>query len=256
MFGHTRGFPSPLELSALLIHLLARYTYMGTSEAPGRPGSDVSEDVSDGVHVELVVGDPGRCPITAISEECGVTVNSVSWGGGRGATDCVEFTMPADTCHSRDDFECLYSTEGMARYQCQLDPTGECACEYVRRKFGPVDGVHAAHGDLYLRFFTTDIESARAVVEGARETFDDVRIRHLTQSGEPLVGSDPVVVDRNCLTDRQREVLETAHEMGYYDHPKRANATEVADELGITQPTFTEHIAAAQRKLLTEVLGD
>ncbi|WP_408957412.1 helix-turn-helix domain-containing protein [Natrinema sp. 74] len=66
--------------------------------------------------------------------------------------------------------------------------------------------------------------------------------------------ADPVVVDRNELTARQLEVVNTAHEMGYFDYPKGANATDVADELGIARSTFTEHLAAAQTKLMDAIL--
>jgi predicted DNA binding protein len=95
-----------------------------------------------------------------------------------------------------------------------------------------------------------------AGLQDDREAFGDVRIRHPFRSGEPLVGAEQVVVDRGCLTDRQQDVLETAHWMGYYEHPKEANATEVADELGITQTAFTGHRGAARRKLLNELLCD
>jgi predicted DNA binding protein len=66
--------------------------------------------------------------------------------------------------------------------------------------------------------------------------------------------SDLVFVDRSVLTERQREVLETAHEMGYFEHPKGANAGEVADELDISTSTFSEHLAASQRKLMDALL--
>ncbi|MFP4188694.1 MAG: helix-turn-helix domain-containing protein [Halobacteriales archaeon] len=42
--------------------------------------------------------------------------------------------------------------------------------------------------------------------------------------------------------------------MGYFNHPKRSNATEVADEMGIAVSTFTEHLSAAQRKILDDLL--
>lgn len=67
-------------------------------------------------------------------------------------------------------------------------------------------------------------------------------------------GRNFVVVDRGTLTDRQREVLETAHRMGYFEHPKRTNAGEVAAELGITTSTLTGHLSAAQRMLLGVIL--
>jgi DNA-binding transcriptional ArsR family regulator len=57
-------------------------------------------------------------------------------------------------------------------------------------------------------------------------------------------------VDRR-LTGRQREVLEAAFEAGYYDWPREISSEELAEELGISQPTLSEHLTAAERKLLT-----
>lgn len=65
-----------------------------------------------------------------------------------------------------------------------------------------------------------------------------------------------VSVDRGKLTDRQLEVLETAHAMGYYQYPRGANASEVAEALDICPSTLAEHLAAAQTKLLDDVLAD
>ena len=56
---------------------------------------------------------------------------------------------------------------------------------------------------------------------------------------------------RNTLTDRQQEVLQIAFEMGYYEWPRECTAQNVADELGITSATFSEHIFTAERKILT-----
>jgi predicted DNA binding protein len=63
-----------------------------------------------------------------------------------------------------------------------------------------------------------------------------------------------VFVNRGRLTDKQREVLEAAFEMGYFQRPKESNATEIAEALDITQSTFTGHLMAAQRKLLEDIL--
>lgn len=62
------------------------------------------------------------------------------------------------------------------------------------------------------------------------------------------------LVDRGELTDRQADVLRTAHEMGYFDRPRDANGSDVADELEISPSTFREHLTAAQRKLLSSIL--
>lgn len=52
------------------------------------------------------------------------------------------------------------------------------------------------------------------------------------------------------LTERQREVLQTAFEMGYYEWPRDCTGADVADELGIASATFSEHVFTAERKVL------
>lgn len=61
---------------------------------------------------------------------------------------------------------------------------------------------------------------------------------------------------RTRLTDRQREVLETAFESGYYEWPRECTGEAVASELGISSSTFSEHIHAAERKLFAAMLEE
>lgn len=61
---------------------------------------------------------------------------------------------------------------------------------------------------------------------------------------------------RSRLTDRQLEVLEAAFEAGYYDWPRECSGEEVAAELGIASPTFSQHIHAAERKLVAMAFED
>ena len=91
-------------------------------------------------------------------------------------------------------------------------------------------------------------------MSGLREQYPNLDVRRLLRSRSSVSDRSLVFVDRSELTDRQREVLETAHEMGYFEHPKGANAGEVAAALGITTSTFTEHLSAAQKKLLGSIV--
>jgi hypothetical protein len=43
--------------------------------------------------------------------------------------------------------------------------------------------------------------------------------------------------------------------MGYFDRPKTASSDEVATALDIAVPTFSEHLATTQSKLLDQVLA-
>ncbi|MFC7157267.1 bacterio-opsin activator domain-containing protein [Halomarina halobia] len=51
------------------------------------------------------------------------------------------------------------------------------------------------------------------------------------------------------LTERQREVLRTAYLSGYFAWPRASTADDCADALGIAQPTFSQHIRAAQERV-------
>ncbi|MFC7230595.1 bacterio-opsin activator domain-containing protein [Saliphagus sp. GCM10025308] len=50
------------------------------------------------------------------------------------------------------------------------------------------------------------------------------------------------------LTDRQREVLQTAYESGFFESPRERTGSEISEALGVSQPTFNNHLRAAQRK--------
>ena len=50
------------------------------------------------------------------------------------------------------------------------------------------------------------------------------------------------------LTERQHEALRTAYAEGYFRWPRESDGGEVADRLGITQPTFNKHLRLAERK--------
>jgi DNA-binding CsgD family transcriptional regulator len=58
----------------------------------------------------------------------------------------------------------------------------------------------------------------------------------------------------DTLTDRQREVIEVAWEMGYYEVPKEVSSEEIAAELGLDPSTIAEHLQRAERNLLGQVI--
>lgn len=55
------------------------------------------------------------------------------------------------------------------------------------------------------------------------------------------------------LTERQQEVMRAAYEAGFYDQPRAVTAQELAEELGISGATFSQHRRAAERKLVSLV---
>ncbi|WP_396611171.1 helix-turn-helix domain-containing protein [Haloferax sp. S1W] len=55
------------------------------------------------------------------------------------------------------------------------------------------------------------------------------------------------------LTARQREVLETAVERGYYDIPRQVSVEALADELDCSPSTVSEHLRKVESNVLTRL---
>lgn len=130
----------------------------------------------------------------------------------------------------------------------------DCPCGKLPRHGCPVRDVRADSGSLLLSFVASDLETLRDVVADLRTCCETVRVRRLTRSA-PDDRRSLLVIDRTAFTDRQYEVLRTAHEMGYFALPRESDAAEVAAALGVSTATFSEHLSVAQRKLLDQLLA-
>ncbi|MBZ6494035.1 bacterio-opsin activator domain-containing protein [Natrinema longum] len=64
--------------------------------------------------------------------------------------------------------------------------------------------------------------------------------------------ADPIA----ALSERQRRTLEAAYYSGFFEWPREHTGEEVADSLGISQPTFSRHLRVAQRKLFESLFDD
>jgi DNA-binding MarR family transcriptional regulator len=60
----------------------------------------------------------------------------------------------------------------------------------------------------------------------------------------------------DCLTEKQRNVLVTAFECGYYDLPRKTSSKELAKKLNLKSPTLVEHRRKAERRVLAELLRE
>lgn len=87
----------------------------------------------------------------------------------------------------------------------------------------------------------------RTAIEALEGLSDHVSVLSCTESGtnQPQRDEHPL----GELTERQLTVLQAAHHHGYFKQPREASATEVAESLNITHPTFLEHLRIAQGKL-------
>ena len=219
--------------------------------------------MADQVLTEVEVFRPATCQVAShADEERSVTEVARQRFGADDDRVVEEFTLvgePGENELATDvdaAVEQAFEFEDRAIYRLERDPAQGCLCERIERTGSVVHEFHVEGERVRLTFLSPDIETLRGIIAGLRSTAECVRLRRLLEEGADADARRPVVLDRATLTDRQLTVLEVANEMGYFEHPRDATAGEVAAELDIATSTFTEHLAASQRKLLDALLTD
>lgn len=212
----------------------------------------------NGIRVECKITDPSGCTVAAATGAVGSSTDGVSKAVNPETPSRVteEFAMAGrpDEAHLEDDLTPVFGYGEETVYRFERELGRGCPCEVVEGHDCPVVDIRSRGHDLFLTFHAPSMDRLQAVVRDLREAFTGLSVQRLLRTGTESPETSTVLVDRGVLTARQREVLETAQRLGYFDHPKEANAGEVAEALDISPSTFAEHIAAAQGKLLDAIL--
>lgn len=204
-----------------------------------------------GVRTELAFEEASACPLADASAGLDGPLSDVTWSDDGDGSVTEQFTASGDV----GSFEAVFDYGHQQVYEFDRDADDPCICEHIQSELGPLRSVYARDGNLHVTLHTSDLETLRDLLADLRERFGTVSLEYLVQSRTDSEEATLVPVDVRQLTDRQREVLETAYGMGYFEYPRDANATEVAETLDIEPSTFAEHLSAAQSKLLDEILG-
>jgi hypothetical protein len=59
----------------------------------------------------------------------------------------------------------------------------------------------------------------------------------------------------DILTPKQKTILLESYHQGYFDHPRRINAGELAEKMGMHKTTLLEHIHKAEKRLIGHILA-
>lgn len=95
------------------------------------------------------------------------------------------------------------------------------------------------------------VGSHDAIREMLTEYEDSGMTLELERVGDFSGSPDPL----ESLTERQREILDTAYEMGYYQVPRGVSTKDVAEIVDLDPSTVAEHLQRAERNLLDSVLS-
>lgn len=198
-----------------------------------------------GVRAEIEIEEPTGCPLARAAADTTATVRDRVTDGD----EVVEEVRAADELGG-GALEAIDETASVYRLRRPEDVS--CLCDRLRNAGHPISDATVEDGRLRLTLHLPDAADFEDLIGRLQEAANGVSVRSLTRSGRDDGAGDPVTVDRDKLTARQRQVLETALEMGYYEYPRAANASEVAEELDVSPSTAVEHLTLAEAKLFDD----
>lgn len=113
----------------------------------------------------------------------------------------------------------------------------------LENEYMPLDPTILQNGYEFFDLFVRNRERLANLVERL-EAVGDVGIERVVNDIETVFSPSPVTwaALEELLTDRQREVIAVAVELGYFSVPREATLSDVADEVGIGKSTAGEHL--------------
>ena len=115
--------------------------------------------------------------------------------------------------------------------------------------FSKIENVWWVHPTkLDMRKFTLSIRGTTAALRNVRNEFKKLVGNGFTVKlgAESLQGPE----FKNILPQKQKLVLETAIQMGYYSRPRQCTQRDIAKALDIKQATVSEHLQSAEAKII------
>jgi len=115
--------------------------------------------------------------------------------------------------------------------------------------FSKIENVWWVHPTkLDMKKFTLSIRGTTAALRDVRNEFKKLVGNGFTVKlgAESLQGPE----FKNILPQKQRLVLETAIQMGYYSRPRQCTQRDIAKALDIKQATVSEHLQCAEAKII------
>lgn len=151
-----------------------------------------------------------------------------------------------------DTVEFTTATDNGRRFEART--VGSPLVEAVVTQGGSVDTVCLEHGDLNVRIHLPEGTDVRRVLESVADQYDRVEPLTRRQIQRPRGLPEQTTASLlEGLTDRQQTVLEAAYYSGYYEWPRAVSGEDLADRLEIAPATFSQHLRAAQERILERI---
>lgn len=171
---------------------------------------------------------------------------------GAESLSVTTFSDPVDDLLSSTDgvewYERLHREDSSVRYLCKTvatdlpDGSPQAGTDLIVQDISP-DG----NGGFRLSLVGTQ-EAINSELGDCAPIDAPIELHRIGEYDGPCGPADRITL-------RQREVLETAYDLGYYEVPRQAKASDIADSMGLDRSTVTEHLQRAERRLVTAALS-
>ena len=259
VFGVYTGRPGFSADDRAVIESVADLMAFAIGASERRQG-DTSRQVVD---IEFDVSSTDL-PFVRIAETLGSAVELTQTLTQSNGTALTRYRILDATAASADELGSLLAVESVRLFE-RAETDDELAVVSTEPWWDEIAGLYGARvgnavadaGGATLRVELPPTATVRAVVDLISERFPGAQPISRQERTRPTQSLDELhglLADR--LTDRQREVIETAYHAGYFEWPHATASESVAELLGITQPTFAEHFWTAQQQIIALLLED
>lgn len=202
------------------------------------------------------------CPVVEATDDHDVVVDESPPAHRDDERTLLHFNAEGDvkpfteTLDEEGQIEYLQVAEGGSVAQCRCLLHDECVLKalttagFMPHEIRIVDGVERFRGSVVGR------DVLREVIQTAQELGNVKleRVAEVTDGGTAEKELDTTI--ESSLTKQQREALVSALEHGYFNVPRGATATEVAEDLDISKSSFLGRIKRAQQTVFEQMLAD
>jgi hypothetical protein len=141
------------------------------------------------------------------------------------------------------------------RHHFEVTLTDPPVLSVVASRGGYVQEAVIEDGDYHMTIHlppTVDSRSIIGAVEDAYPMANLVAQRQLSQTDDTGARFERLLHEE--LTERQRAAVETAFYAGFFEWPRESDGEAVSEALGVSPPTFHQHLRKAERKVFETLL--
>lgn len=107
-------------------------------------------------------------------------------------------------------------------------------------------------GSFLVETYLPDTATVSSMVSDLRERSDRVVLRSITSTADTEY-PDPCTVDLTELTPKQRQAVDQAQQLGYYDPDSAVELCEVAEQLGLSSSALSQRLQRAEANLVQQL---